>query len=113
MVVEFFWAASLKSSLQRTSSSVTGVCGTWLGARFHEFERRTGHDHWRANAAVTCSSLTQPRFTSGWAGFFRTQVTQDADTIQLPQVQVNDDDVILDLGCCASSLFAIRHNVHE
>jgi hypothetical protein len=40
-------------------------------------------------------------------------MSQDADTIQLRQVQVKDDYVVLELGCCRSSLFAIWHNIHR
>src|SRR5580692_7236017 len=40
-------------------------------------------------------------------------MSQDADTVQLRQVQVKDDYVVLELGGCGSSLFAIRHNIHR
>ena len=49
----------------------------------------------------------------GQARLLRPQITQDADTVQLWQVQVKDDDVVLELRCCRPSLFAIWQNIHR
>jgi hypothetical protein len=40
-------------------------------------------------------------------------VAQDADSVQLRQVQVENYDVVFQLSCRGPSLFAIRQNVHS
>ena len=46
-------------------------------------------------------------------GFFDAQVAQHAHAVELGQVQVEDDDVVLELGCRGPGLFAIRENIHR
>ena len=48
----------------------------------------------------------------GQARFFRAQVAENADSVQLRQVQVKNDEVIFELRGCSPRLFAIRQNVH-